>query len=180
MGKATQDLRNEHEAILNVLKITEKMLKKADKNNISKIKFGQNLVNFLKIFADKCHHGKEEGFLFIEMIRHGVKNEGGPIGVMLQEHSQGRQLIVSMSAALEKNDLQNFIQKTNEYISLLRGHIAKENGVLFPMADNLLDDALQDEIFGNFERHEETVIGHGVHEQLHAMIHQWEEDLKEK
>jgi hypothetical protein len=42
------------------------------------------------------------------------------------------------------------------------------------MADRLIDDAAQDEMFEKFEQHEESVIGHGVHEELHAMIHKWE------
>ncbi len=64
MGKATQDLRNEHAAILHVFTVMDKMLADTTKKNAAILKFGNELIYFLKIFADKCHHGKEEGYLF--------------------------------------------------------------------------------------------------------------------
>ncbi len=174
MKKATEDLVNEHDAILNVLAITENKLSNGSKDIQSKMKFGRELVFFLKTFADKCHHGKEEGFLFPELINSGIQNQGGPIGVMLHEHVLGREYIALMSAALDESDYGEFSSNADKYISLLRQHISKENNVLFPMADRLFDEARQNYLFEKFEELEETVIGHGVHEQLHGMIHQWE------
>ena len=178
MGKATQDLRNEHDAILHVFTILDKMLSSSSKSDADNLQFGNELVNFLKIFADKCHHGKEEGFLFLELEDKGVPNEGGPIGAMLQEHKQGREFISLMSKSIESKDLKNFRTYAVKYRDLMKGHIAKENNVLFMMADRLLDEATQDELFEKFENHEETVIGHGVHEELHSKIHKWEDEYK--
>lgn len=175
MGKATQDLRNEHDAILHVFTILDKMLSSTSKSDEENLQFGNELVDFLKIFADKCHHGKEEDFLFLALEDKGVPNEGGPIGAMLQEHKQGREFISLMSKSIESKDLKNFRTYAVKYRDLMKGHIAKENNVLFMMADRLLDEAKQDELFEKFENHEETVIGHGVHEELHSKIHKWEE-----
>jgi len=177
MRKATEDLINEHNAILNVLTITEKTLSNGRKDISSKMKFGKELIFFLRTFADKCHHGKEEGFLFPELVNAGVQNQGGPIGVMLHEHVLGREYISSMASALDANNYIEFTSYAEKYVSLLRSHISKENTVLFPMADRLLNDSRQDYLFAKFEEHEETVIGHGVHEQLHSMIGQWETEL---
>ncbi|MHC1739898.1 MAG: hemerythrin domain-containing protein [Anaerolineaceae bacterium] len=178
MGKATEDLRNEHEAILHVFTILDRMLSSTTKSDAENLQFGTELVNFLKIFADKCHHGKEEDLLFKELEEKGVPNEGGPIGAMLQEHHQGREYIALMSKYLESKDLTNFKNTAINYRDLLRSHIAKENNVLFIMADKLLDDKKQDELFEKFENHEETVVGHGVHEELHSRIHKWEDQYK--
>ena len=132
MGKATQDLRKEHDAILHVLKIMGEMTSMNAKEDNNKVKHYNELVYFLKIFADKCHHGKEENYLFEVLIKNGVPNEGGPIGVLLQEHNQGREYIALMNKSLES------------------------------------------------KHHEESVIGHGVHEELHSMIHRWSEELEGK
>lgn len=174
MGKATQDLKNEHEAILNVFKILTKVISTEPKEDAAQLKFGTELVSFLKIFADKCHHGKEENYLFEEMVKAGVPNKGGPIGAMLLEHQQGREYIALMSKSLEANNLMEFKIHASDYRDLLINHIAKENNVLFAMADKILDEDKQNDLFGKFEAFEESVIGHGVHEHLHAMIHQWE------
>lgn len=178
MGKATQDLRHEHEAILHVLTILDQMLSSTSKTDTENLAFGGELVDFLKIFADKCHHGKEETYLFAELEKNGVPNEGGPIGVMLAEHKQGRELIALMKTSLDSHNLPNFKTYAIKYRDLLRSHIDKENKVLFMMADRVLNDAKQDELFAYFEKHEETVIGHGVHDALHARIHTWEEAYK--
>ncbi len=174
MGKAIQDLRNEHDAILHVFTILDKMLTASDSNKERDLKFAKELVNFLSIFADQCHHGKEEGVLFKEMETLGVPNQGGPIGVMLHEHVLGRELITSMREALQNNDLEKFKVIAVDYRDLLQQHIQKENTVLFPLADRLIGDEKQMELFKLFEAYEENVIGHGVHEQLHAQIHDWE------
>ena len=108
MGKATQDLRNEHDAILFVLQILDKMMQSKEQSKETMLQYYGEFVYFLQIFADKCHHGKEELYLFQEMVRQGIANEGGPIGVMLEEHVRGRGYIAHMSHALEGNDLIAF------------------------------------------------------------------------
>jgi hemerythrin-like domain-containing protein len=177
MGKATQDLKHEHDAILHVLKIVDKVVSTDTKADVEIFKFGNELIYFLKTFADKCHHGKEEDYLFKALNARGISSEGGPIAVMLHEHQLGREYISLMSNSLEAKDLIDFKTNAAKYRDLLISHIGKENNVLFMMTDKLLDDAAQNDLFEKFEIHEETVIGHGVHEELHAMIHQWEEEF---
>jgi len=173
MGKAIQDLRNEHEAILHVLGIVEHVLANPVEQEQEK-RFAGELVHFLTIFADKCHHGKEEQMLFPRLEELGVPNQGGPIGVMMMEHVQGRKLISRMKLAIENEDMPAFQEALAAYSELLQAHIAKENNILFPLADRLLDETEQDALFERFEEHEETVVGQGVHEALHADIHKWE------
>jgi hemerythrin-like domain-containing protein len=175
MGKATQDLRKEHESILYVLKILDKMMLSDSSSAETLLRYDGELLYFLKIFADKCHHGKEENYLFIELVNKGIPNEGGPIGVMLQEHIQGRDYIAQMSQNLDNKDLSGFNTAAAQYRDLLRRHIEKENAVLFMMADNVISEQEQDLLFEKFEQHEESVVGHGVHEKLHAMIETWAE-----
>ena len=175
MGKATQDLRNEHDAILFVLQILDKMMQSKEQSKETMLQYYGEFVYFLQIFADKCHHGKEELYLFQEMVRQGIANEGGPIGVMLEEHVRGRGYIAHMSHALEGNDLIAFHDAAVKYRDLLRQHIEKENSILFRMADRIIEEKDQNALFEQFEQYEESVIGHGVHEKLHAMIDVWAE-----
>jgi hemerythrin-like domain-containing protein len=177
MGKATKDLKNEHDAILHVLKIIDKVVSSDKKADVEIFKFGNELIYFLKTFADKCHHGKEEDYLFKALNARGISSDGGPIAVMLHEHQLGREYISLMSNSLEAKDLTDFKTNAAKYRDLLISHIGKENNVLFMMTDKLLDDAAQDDLFEKFKIYEETVMGHGVHEELHAMIHQWEEEF---
>lgn len=173
MGKAIQDLRKEHDSILYVLQILDKMVASDTLDLDTKLRYYGEVVYFLKIFADKCHHGKEENILFDELVSKGIHNENGPIGVMLSEHVQGREYVAQMNRAVENKDVAQFDQAAAQYANLLRHHIYKENNALFVMADNVLSEAEQNLMFEKFESREEDVIGHGVHERLHAMISDW-------
>lgn len=177
MGKATQDLRKEHDSILHVLDILDKMLISTSKDDAEKMRYFNEVVYFLKTFADKCHHGKEEDYLFVELVEKGIPKEGGPVGVMLEEHKLGRQYISEMADALAEKKLTDFEVAAGGYADLLRHHIEKENNILFEMADNVISEEEQDDLFEKFEKHEEEVIGHGVHEELHSMIHKWSEEF---
>lgn len=175
MGKATQDLRNEHDAIIFVLRILDKMMKPDSTEAETLLRYYGELVYFLKIFADKCHHGKEENYLFKELVQKGFSNEDGPIATLLGEHTQARNYIAQMSLCLENEDIKGFNDAAVQYRDLLRTHIEKETGTIFVTADKLLDEKAQDQLFEEFEKYEETIIGHGVHEKLHAMIDTWAE-----
>lgn len=177
MGKAIQDLRKEHDAILHVLEIVDKMLKDNTKDDSAKLPSYKEVVYFLKIFADKCHHGKEEKYLFREMADRGVYDEDGLMEVLQQEHNQGRELIAQMDKALSAGDFADFKTNMTGYGYLIRSHIRKENEALFARADDFFDFAEQDRLFEVFEKYEENVIGHGVHEELHELIHKWEEEF---
>jgi len=179
MGKATQDLRKEHEAILYVLRILDRMLEPGNRDAETLLRYYGELVYFLKIFADKCHHGKEENYLFKELVSKGIANESGPVGAMLLEHIQGREYIALMAKSLDERNISDFGTAAVRYRDLLRGHIDKENNVLFVMADQLIDEQAQSRMFEQFEQYEEGVIGHGIHEELHAMIDTWAEAFLE-
>lgn len=172
MSKAMSDLMNDHKAILMALDVFSKILdsfKKVDTPNPDEL---LDFLDFLKEFVDKCHHGKEEGILFPAMIAAGVPDRGGPIGVMMAEHIQGRGFVYTMAEALEEEpeDFAKFEKVGRAYIALLQTHIHKENSVLFPMADRMISPEQLESIFQGFEEHEEKVIGHGRHEELHAML----------
>jgi hemerythrin-like domain-containing protein len=172
MSKAISDLMNDHEAILSAIQILEMMVTGEKRNAPVKKEDVQDFIGFLKEFADKCHHGKEEDILFPAMIGAGVADKGGPIGVMMSEHTQGRQFVREMEDSLQGSvDEKKLAQAAMGYITLLRQHISKENMVLFPMAERVFSEDQLDMLAGKFEEHEEKVIGHGRHEELHAMLH---------
>jgi hemerythrin-like domain-containing protein len=170
MSQAIQDLLNEHEAILAALKILARMSAAASDTLRVNTQDMADFISFLREFADKCHHGKEEGLLFPAMVQAGVPEKGGPIAVMLAEHTQGRQYIAGMADSLAAGDVMRLVAAAQQYILLLRAHIPKENNILFPLAEKILTPAQLDALFEAFEEHEEKVIGAGRHGQLHALL----------
>ena len=172
MSKAMSDLMNDHEAILSALQVFTRILSKIQNTQSADPQELLAFLDFLREFADKCHHGKEEGLLFPTMTAFGLPDRGGPIGVMMAEHILGRGYIHDMQEALEGDvaDLAAFELAGRKYIDLLQSHIHKENSVLFPMAEKLIPQADLDRLAAAFEEHEEKVIGHGRHAELHTFL----------
>jgi len=84
--------------------------------------------------------------LFPAMIKAGAPSEGGPIDLMLEEHAEGRALVRAMGEGVPAGQAG----AARRYVELLRQHIEKENDVLFPLADAVLDEADQREVGRDF------------------------------
>ena len=83
MINASEELRCEHELIKKALNLLEDIasgIVQKVKPDVSDL---TELINFVIVFADKCHHGKEEDLYFPSLEEAGIPNHGGPIGVML-------------------------------------------------------------------------------------------------
>ncbi len=172
MEKASQDLMHEHELILVALDVIEKMVENVKSNKGSDIDDIERVIGFLKVFADKCHHGKEEEYLFPAMEEAGVQKQNGPIGIMLEQHRKGRELVKQMERSITNRilDEETFAESATAYVSLLRYHIDKEDNLFFPLCDEKLTEQKQKELLRNFEEIEKNVIGVGVHEELHTLL----------
>ena len=174
--KPTDILIKEHDAILKMLNILEEVCLRLDNGERVEETDLENIVEFFKVFADKCHHGKEEDILFPALEEYGIPNEGGPIGVMLSDHVVGRDNVKGMSDAIvdykEGKDSApiEFVRYGRNYIELLTAHIEKENNILFVMADMHIPDERQQSLLVDFEKAEEEKIGAGVHEKFHKLL----------
>ncbi len=184
--KATGQLKEEHKGVLAMLGSFETILDRMVGGGAPDRAELASILDFLRVFVDKCHHGKEEELLFPALMRQGVGYEGGPVGMMLQEHEAGRALVKTMAAILgrdtaagfrgsaalatDSGDWADFVESGRAYIALLRAHIVKEESVLFSVADDLLDAESQAAMYGKFEEIEEKRIGAGRHEAFHALI----------
>lgn len=179
--RATQDLIAEHEAVLLALDLLARVEDALGAGRADAPQHLQELLDFLTGFVDLCHHGKEEDVLFPELERRGVPREGGPIGVMLAEHEAGRGHVRAMADGLarlragEPSAVDAIRQHAAAYRALLRSHIGKENGVLFPMADRLVPHDAAETMFERFEEIERDRVGAGRHEAFHAMLHRLRE-----
>lgn len=168
----TKILMEEHRVIERVLDALETAaLRLRDGEPIPPEIFLQ-AAEFIQGFADGSHHKKEEGVLFPAMQAAGVPGEGGPVGVMLAEHQQGRQLTGAMRvaakrlAAGEAHARVEVVESALQYVNLLREHIVKEDEVLFPMAEQVLLGPIQAEVSEAFERIGQEESGLGVHQRF--------------
>lgn len=147
MPTPTDVLREEHRVILRALGVLEAAAARLAGGRPLPEGWWPEIIAWLRGFADKNHHAKEETSLFPAMVKAGVPSVGGPIEVMLEEHQRGRALV----RAMEAGEPLDRAAKARDYVALLREHIDKENGVLFPLADAVLDEAAQRALQREFE-----------------------------
>ena len=180
---ATNDLRTEHRAVERMLAVLEAAAQRLEQGERVRPEVFRQTVDFVRNFADRCHHGKEEQNLFPRLEARGVPRQGGPIGVLLFEHDQGRAYVGAIAGAIGAYEADGqsaarvIAENARGYVDLLRGHIAKEDGVLFPMADRVLTPADQAELEQSFERIETEVMGPGVHERYHRLLDDLEREM---
>jgi hemerythrin-like domain-containing protein len=142
MRLATEILRDEHRLILTVLASLEIAAERLAAGGALPAGLWTATIHWLRTFADRTHHAREETALFPAMLKAGVPAQGGPIEVMLEEHAEGRALLTAMEAGAPAERAA----AARRYVGLLREHIDKENGVLFPIADAVLDERGQAEV----------------------------------
>jgi len=174
----TKTLSHEHQVILLVLDAAEREARHIQSNNTVHADKVEKMVDFFRTFADRCHHAKEEKLLFEKMYQRGMPRHTGPIAVMLQEHDQGRAHVRAMAEVLpgasggDPAALTRLRENLLGYAQLLRAHIQKEDNILYPMADDILLPADQEDLAKAFERVEAEEIGPGIHEKYHQLAHE--------
>ncbi len=172
-------LTHEHRIIERALRALRGVCQRLERGMSVPADVPAQLVGFIQTFADRCHHGKEEKHLFPVLEEQGVPREGGPIGVMLQEHELGRGFVREMAEAAsayargETDAASRFVRAAQSYMDLLAQHIYKEDNVLFRIAENVLDAPTKAALVEAFER-EEAALGLGTHEHYEAMVSELE------
>ena len=174
-GTPTQVLMAEHELILEALDALEKKVAAIQTGAAPDHVYFEKAVAFLRGFADRCHHGKEEDLLFKRMAERGIPVQGGPIAVMLSEHQAGRAFIRGIAEGAAKLGTDppattQIAENARGYVDLLRAHSGKENNILFPMADRVLGPEDQAHLSKEFERFEAQETGAGVHEAMLELL----------
>jgi hemerythrin-like domain-containing protein len=123
------------------------------------------IVDFITNFADQRHHGKEEQLLFPALERSGIPRQGGPLAVMEHEHQIERELMADLRQSIElyadgdAPATRRFVEAGRAFLSLLVGHIEKEDSILFRIGDEVLDEALKAKLVEEFKQLDASLGG---------------------
>jgi len=86
---------------------------------------------------DMTHHFRiEEDVLFPALASAG--GPSGPVQVMLMEHTQIRDLLEQMAAAVKQKDAQEYSGLSETLLMVMQQHNHKEENILYPIMDQIL------------------------------------------
>jgi hemerythrin-like domain-containing protein len=154
----TAALVEEHRLILRMIALLERNAPLTAEGRYDNWQFYLDGVDFIRNFADRFHHAKEEAVLFEALVKNGMPREHSPVGAMLMEHEQGRALVRAMeeeagaASANVPGAAARMAENALAYASLLREHIGKEDNILYPLAERLIPDSMRDGILERYAK----------------------------
>jgi hemerythrin-like domain-containing protein len=152
----TQIMDAEHRRIETVVKSLGGIAVAIEQGQPVEVPLLKGAAEFLRVYADKLHHGKEEALFFPMLVKRGVPSGGCPIGGLSHEHEKGRALVGALAeqAAAYGQDRPGakdaLLETLRGIVDLYQNHIWKEDAMVFPMADKLLTPADQEELSETF------------------------------
>jgi len=152
----TRTLIDEHTLILRMIALLERNAPRTAEGSYTNWRFYLDGVDFIRNFADRFHHAKEEDVLFEALVKNGMPRENSPIAAMLMEHDQGRVHVGALETAAREalageTGREGIIaEHALAYAELLRGHIGKEDEILYPLAERVIPDTMRDAIIDGY------------------------------
>ena len=181
--QAIQTLKEEHENIRRLLRVIRSAQLKVLEGTEPSAEDFRQFVAFIRLYADQTHHGKEEEFLFAEMLKElGRSGENLIRHGMLVEHDLARLYVQNLETAVQAFQKEqsadaklDMLIYSGAYADLLERHIAKENAVVFTFADNQLSEAAKAAVERDMEAFETDAAHAEVREEQLARLAALEE-----
>ncbi|MBH1942154.1 hemerythrin domain-containing protein [Mobilitalea sibirica] len=162
-------MMEEHQYILRMLTVVRKACYGVMKGDDIQYEDFNQMVDFIRNYADAHHHGKEEKLLFNEMVEHlGQLGNKLVTHGMLVEHDLGRLFIQELNAALERvkegdeESRLDVIANAVGYTHLLKRHIEKEDTVVYTFAKRQLSQEIIDRVNQKTEEFEKNAEEQGI------------------
>jgi len=177
-ANVTQVMVDEHKLILRMIALVEKNTELLEQGKFRNWQFYLDAIDFIRNYADRFHHAKEEDVLFIELIKNGMPEKQSPIEAMHMEHDQGRAYVRAMEDAAQKaldgetGQAVIIAENAKGYAALLRGHIEKEDEILYPLAERILPEAVRDRMLEAYDNAE--VKTPGLEDKYRKLVENYE------
>jgi hemerythrin-like domain-containing protein len=131
----------EHRLIERMIDVIARELERIQEQGDADSRFIETAANFIRIYADACHHGKEERILFRDLQKKELKSEDKQMmDELIEDHKLGRKLtaqLVEAKTKYEKGDntaIMTIVNTMQHLVNFYPKHIEKEDKVFFKSA----------------------------------------------
>ncbi|MCG2711435.1 MAG: hemerythrin domain-containing protein [Candidatus Omnitrophica bacterium] len=167
----------EHRLIERMIRIMEANLESIRKNNKVDPVFVDTAVDFISIYADRCHHGKEEDILFRDLAKKNISEEHKRIkGELIEEHKKGRNNVRKLVEAKaeyvggNQNALKDIVSNMETLAKFYPKHIEKEDKHFFIPCMEYFTDAEKEAMLNEMYEFDRNMI----HEKYTGVVEAYE------
>ena len=134
------------------------------------------LVDFIKTYADRCHHGKEEDILFKDLANRELSEEERTLmDELVEEHQRGRRLTSTLVEAKnavvagDRSKLSEVLSTMGELIEFYPKHIEKEDKRFFPDTERHYTTEELDRMIESFYTFDMRMIHNKYHDVVESL-----------
>jgi len=167
----------EHRLIERMIRVMKGEVEAMEREGEAKPQFIDGAVDFIRMYADRCHHGKEEDILFRLLSQKPISDHHREVVEELtEEHVQARNLTGQLVAAKEryvageKGAVTEIKTIMSQLVDFYPVHIEKEDRHFFIPCMEYFSRLEQDEMLESFGEFDRTLI----HEKYRAVIEKFE------
>lgn len=175
--QARGPLMIEHRLIERMISVIKDALAQIESTHRVDPVFVDTAVDFIRIYADRTHHGKEEDILFRDLDKQPLSPEDRRVmNELIEEHVFGRQTTKALVDANsryrngDKTALADIATKLQTLVAFYPKHIEKEDKVFFPAARAYFTDSEDQTMLAEFWEFDRKMI----HEKYASLV----EELK--
>lgn len=175
----TQLMVEEHKLILRMIALVESNTRLMELGAFRHWKFFVDAVDFIRNYADRFHHAKEEDVLFKALVTNGMPEQNSPVAAMLMAHDQGRDFVRAMETAAlramdgEPGQIPIIAENARGYVTLLRDHIDKEDNILYPLAERVLPEDVRPAMVDAYAKTQTSSVS-GLEKRYQDMVAAYE------
>jgi hemerythrin-like domain-containing protein len=163
----------EHRLIERMVKLMAEEVPRMEEKRGVNIGFLSEAIDFIRTYADRCHHGKEEDILFRDLAAKPLSAEHKKVmNELLEEHISARKMVGRLVDAKEryartqKDGFQEMITCVRELVEFYPAHIEKEDKRFFLPIMNYFTREEKDAMLQEFWAFDKNLI----HEKYKKMV----------
>jgi hemerythrin-like domain-containing protein len=171
-------LMNEHRLIERMITLIEDEIAKISELHKADTSFLVAVIDFFRIYADRCHHGKEEEILFRELEGKQLSPElRKTMDELASEHALLREIVERLARAKDdyvkrgQSGLKDIESLLSEIVELYPSHIIKEDQHFFLPVMEYFTQEEQNKMPDEFYEFDRKMI----HEKYARIVEQFEE-----
>jgi hemerythrin-like domain-containing protein len=177
--QARGPLMVEHRLIERMISIIKNVLIQIESTQKVDPVFVDTVVDFIHIYADRTHHGKEEDILFRDLSKRDLSAEDQQImKKLLEDHAFARQKTKALVEANtryrngDKSALADIADKLRTHAQFYPKHIEKEDKVFFPASRAYFTDEEDQAMLAEFWEFDRRMI----HEKYRSVVEELEKN----